>query len=809
MTDPAEQAFDATTEAASYDAGAITVLEGLEAVRKRPGMYIGSTGPRGLHHLVYEIVDNSVDEAMAGHCSRVDVVLHPDGSCSVADDGRGIPVEAMADQDGKSALEVVLTVLHAGGKFGGEGYKVSGGLHGVGVSVVNALSSQLNAEVRRDGVLWVQGYHRGAPEAPIANAGPAEGTGTTIRFWPDPDIFETTEFDYETLLTRFRETAFLTKGLEITLTDQRGEPREDRFLYEGGLVDFVKHLNASREPLHGDVIAISAEGEEGQVEIAMQWTTGFTESVHTFANNINTHEGGTHLTGFRTALTRCINDYARAKGILKEKDDNLEGNDTREGLTAILSVKLREPQFEGQTKTKLGNSEFAGFVATVVNQRLAEFLEENPQVAKAICTKATNAAQARMAARKARDMARRKGVMDSTSLPGKLADCSDRDPENTEIFLVEGDSAGGSAVRARQSSFQAILPLRGKIINVEKARIDKVLSNTEIQAIITAMGTGIGADFDLTKARYHKLIIMTDADVDGAHIRTLILTFLFRQMPEVVDAGYVYIAQPPLYKVKQGSTEQYIEKEPDLEEWLLDRNIGDMRLVDGTGAESDLTKARFQRYGRALREHDGWSAALRAVHGNELIDFVQAYGLVEAEPNDVKALAKAVEAASDDVATLSVIDVDNAARTVRARSVLAKTGEARTVSIPMALFEARELASFRGARAKLREVVGEAPFTVLRGARRREAATYDALRGSVMELAREGISLSRFKGLGEMNAEQLWETTMDPERRVLLQVTMEDAAAAEELFSMLMGDRVEPRREFIERNARSVANLDI
>ena len=806
MTEPG---FDATTDAATYDAGAITVLEGLEAVRKRPGMYIGSTGPRGLHHLVYEVVDNSVDEAMAGHCTRVDVVLRPDGSCSVTDDGRGIPVAAMADQDGKSALEVVLTVLHAGGKFGGEGYKVSGGLHGVGVSVVNALSEVLTAEVRRDGHLWVQGYQRGAPDGPITDAGAAEGTGTCIRFTPDPEIFEETDFDYDTLATRFRETAFLTPGLRITITDERRERREDSFHFEGGLVDFVKHLNATKDPLHGDVIAISAEGQEGQVDIAMQWTNGFTESVFTFANNINTHEGGTHLTGFRTALTRCINDYARAKGLLKEKDDNLEGNDTREGLTAIVSVKLREPQFEGQTKTKLGNSEFAGFVATVVNQKLAEFLEENPQTAKAICTKASHAAQARLAARKARDLARRKGVMDSTSLPGKLADCSDRDPENTEIFLVEGDSAGGSAVRARQSSFQAILPLRGKIINVEKARIDKVLSNTEIQAMITAMGTGIGVDFDLTKARYHKLIIMTDADVDGAHIRTLILTFLFRHMPEVVDAGYVYIAQPPLYKVKQGSTEQYIEKESDLEDWLLERNIGDMTLFTGAGDESALTKARFQRYARVLREHDGWSAALRATYGNELLEFIQVHGLVEVEPADLKALEAAVLAAPGEMAELSVLDTDAAARSLRARSVDARTGEARTVAIPMALFEAPELASFRNARGKLRELVGDAPFVVTRGSRRREAATYDALRVAIMDLAREGISLSRFKGLGEMNAEQLWETTMDPERRVLQRVTMDDAAAADLLFSMLMGDKVEPRRDFIERNARSVEFLDV
>ena len=804
-----EPGFDATTAAAAYDAAAITVLEGLEAVRKRPGMYIGSTALRGLHHLVHEVVDNSVDEAMAGHCTLVDVVLRPDGSCTVTDDGRGIPVSAMEDQEGRSALEVVLTVLHAGGKFGGDGYKVSGGLHGVGISVVNALSERLTAEVRRDGRLWAQHYARGVPDGPIEDVGSADDTGTCIRFKPDPEIFEETDFDYDTLATRFRETAFLTPGLRITLTDERGERREDSFHFEGGLTDFVRHLNSTKDPLHGDIIAIASEGAEGQVDIAMQWTSGFTEAVFTFANNINTHEGGTHLTGFRTALTRCINDYARAKGLLKEKDDNLEGNDAREGLTAIVSVKLRDPQFEGQTKTKLGNSEFAGFVATAVHQRLAEFLEENPQTAKAICGKAANAAQARLAARKARDLARRKGVMGSTSLPGKLADCSDRDPGNTEIFLVEGDSAGGSAVRARQSSFQAILPLRGKIINVETARIDKVLSNTEIQAMITAMGTGIGAEFDLEKARYHKLIIMTDADVDGAHIRTLILTFLFRHMPEIVDAGFVYIAQPPLYKVKQGSTEQYIEKESDLEEWLLERNIGDMTLHTATGDESPLTKTRFQRYARALREHDGWSAALRATYGNELVEFIQAHGLVEADPTDPAGLEQAVTRASGEAAGLSVLESDAGARTVRARAIATRTGEARTVTIPMSLYESPELVSFRSARTRLREIMGEPPFTVTRGARRREAATYDALRVAIMDLAREGIALSRFKGLGEMNAEQLWETTMDPERRILQRVTMDDAAAADELFSMLMGDKVEPRRDFIERNARSVHFLDV
>jgi len=555
----------------TYDSGDITVLEGLEAVRRRPGMYIGSTGPRGLHHLVYELVDNSVDEALAGYCDRVEITLHPDGSCTVSDNGRGIPVSAMADQGGKSALEVVLTVLHAGGKFGGEGYKVSGGLHGVGSSVVNALSESLHAQVRRDGGAFEQRYEIGVPLGPIERVGDASDTGTTISFLPDPSIFEEPDFDFDTLAQRLRETAFLTKGLLVRLVDRRGEGREVEFHYEGGIQDFVRHLNESRDPVHRDVVYLEQESE-ASLEVALQWTAAYSESVYTFANNINTHEGGSHLTGFRTALTRTLNDYARAKGLLKEKDENLEGPDTREGLTAIISVKLREPQFEGQTKTKLGNSEITGFVNAAVTQRLAEYLEEHPAEARAICGKAINASQARMAARKARDLARRKGAMDSTSLPGKLHDCSDRDPANTEIFVVEGDSAGGSAVMARQSSFQAILPLRGKIINVEKARIDKVLSNTEIQAMITAMGTGIDEDFDIAKARYHKLIIMTDADVDGAHIRTLILTFLFRHMRPLIEEGFVYIACPPLYKVKQGNQEQYIEKESELEDWLLERS---------------------------------------------------------------------------------------------------------------------------------------------------------------------------------------------------------------------------------------------
>ncbi len=805
-----EPTADSTTTAPHYDAQDITVLEGLEAVRKRPGMYIGDTTQRGLHHLVYEVVDNSVDEALAGYCDRIEVTLHPDGSCTVRDNGRGIPVGTMEGQGGKSALEVVLTVLHAGGKFGGEGYKVSGGLHGVGVSVVNALSSELTAEIGRDGHIWRQRYADGGrAQGPIEKGEPSDTTGTTISFTPDDTIFPEPEFDYDTLAKRFRDTAFLTRGLTIVLTDERGEGQTDTFLAEGGIVDFVRFLNLrGREPLQKDVVYFEAEGPEGEIEVAMQWTSGYNESVHSYANNINTHEGGTHLSGFRTALTGTVNAYAREKGLLKDKEDNLEGPDTREGLTAIIALKLREPQFEGQTKTKLGNSEIQGFAARVVNERFKEYLEEHPSEAKLICGKAISAAQARLAARKARDLARRKGALD-TALPGKLHDCSDRDPSNTELFLVEGDSAGGSAVQARQASFQAILPLRGKIINVEKARFDKVLSNTEIQAIIGAMGTGIGEDFNLDKARYHKLILMTDADVDGAHIRTLILTFLFRHMPALIEAGYVYIACPPLYKVKQGNQEQYIEKENDLEEWLLDRNAADVQIHPHDGRQTNMSKSKFQRLQRLLREHDGWASALRGNYAQSVIDFLQVTGLVDLEPADADALAEAVDRATTHSSTLSVVSRDDEHGIVNARSVHSRTGEARTAAIPFSIFESRELNRLRQARAQLREQVGSGPFVIRRGARSREAETFDGLRTAILELTREGIQLSRFKGLGEMNFEQLWETTMDPERRILQKVDLDDAAAADELFAVLMGDQVEPRRNFIETNAQKVRNLDV
>ncbi len=594
-----------------YTSGEITVLRGLDPVRKRPGMYIGSTGPRGLHHLVYEVVDNSVDEALAGHCDHIQVTIHPDESITVVDNGRGIPVDEHPEEK-RPAAEVVLTVLHAGGKFGeGGGYKVSGGLHGVGVSVVNALSASLHLEVRRDGSTWTQDYQRGEPQGDLAKGTATKETGTTISFAPDPEVFEEISYDYPTLSERMRETAFLTRGLRIDLEDERAGGQKDSFHYEGGIVDFVHHLNENKDALHKKTVFFEHESNDGAVEVAMQWNSSYQESVFTFANNINTHEGGSHLSGFRSALTRTINAYGRDKGLLKEKDPNLSGEDVREGLTAVISVKLAEPQFEGQTKTKLGNPHVEGLVKETVNRKLGEFLEENPTDARRIVSKSVDAARARDAARKARDLTRRKSALENSTLPGKLADCSVKDPRDAEIFIVEGDSAGGSAKQARDRSTQAVLPLRGKILNVEKSRIDKVLSNIEIQAMITAIGTGVHEEFNLEDARYHKIILASDADVDGAHIRTLALTFLYRQMPELIDAGYVYIAKPPLYRVKQGNRSRYVEKESELEEYLLADRLDGYVVADSEGKKTKLTAARWQRFNRKLKEYEGWYDALR------------------------------------------------------------------------------------------------------------------------------------------------------------------------------------------------------
>jgi len=793
----------------SYGAADITVLEGLEAVRKRPGMYIGSTGPRGLHHLVYEVVDNSVDEALAGHCDTVRVVLHPDNSCTVIDNGRGIPVETMAKEK-RPAAEVVLTVLHAGGKFGdGGGYKVSGGLHGVGVSVVNALSERLHLEIERDGHVWTQDYERGKPSADLKKGAKSKEHGTSITFLPDLEIFEEIEFDFQTLSERLRETAFLTRGLKIELVDERGETNSVSFQYDGGIEDFVRHLNENKDELHRKVIYFEGTEEEGEVEVAMQWNSSYQESIFSFANNINTHEGGTHLSGFRAALTRTLNAYARNKGLLKEKDDNLAGEDVREGLTAVISVKLHDPQFEGQTKTKLGNPPIRGLVEETVNRKLGEYLEESPSDARRIISKAIDASRARDAARKARDLTRRKSALENSTLPGKLADCTVKDPSLAEIFVVEGDSAGGSAKQARDRNTQAVLPLRGKIINVEKSRIDKVLANNEIQALITAIGTGVHDEFKLEDARYHKIVMATDADVDGAHIRTLVLTFLYRQMPELIDAGYVYIAKPPLYRVKQGNQVAYLERDSELEEVLLRDKLEDFQLVDVSGKKTKLTATRWQGYIRRSKEYEGWGSSLQAEFGHEVVRFLEESSLLDEGVATLKAAGALLEkqAPEGEPFDTEVLAQDDELLVVKATE--RKTGLARTHRLPSTLFAHHDYRKFAEVHEALVKQVGRPPFEIELGDRRNAALSFQALRGAVLELARKGVDVQRFKGLGEMNPDQLRETTMDPASRTLARVTLEDATAADTIFSMLMGDQVAPRRDFIEAHAKEVRFLDV
>jgi DNA gyrase subunit B len=741
-----------------YDAKDITVLEGLEAVRRRPGMYIGSTGPQGV----------------------------------------GLP-----------AVEVVLTKLHAGGKFGGDGYKVSGGLHGVGLSVVNALSEHLHVEVRRDGYVWTQEFERGAPLGPLERGEKTGETGTLVTFLPDGEIFEETDLSFDTLSTRIREMAFLTKGLRLELVDERAGGQRADFHFEGGIRDFIAHVNDGKDTVHNEIIYFENEGQEGQVEVAMQWNASFVESTFSFANNINTHEGGTHLSGFKAALTRTLNDYARSKGLVKEKEEPLTGDDCREGLAAIVSVKLREPQFEGQTKTKLGNPSIRGFVETTCNARLAEFLEEHPNEAKAIVNKLIQASRARQAARKARDLIRRKSALGGGGLPGKLADCSISNPEAAELFLVEGDSAGGSAVDARDRSFQAILPLRGKIINVEKARINKVLSNNEIQAMITAIGTGIGEEFDVDKARYHKVVLTCDADVDGAHIRTLILTFLFRHMKELIEAGYVYIAQPPLYRLKQGNDIRYFEKDHQLEEWLIRERLGKVQVLDRDGNAVSLTDARLQRFQRALKEYEGWSSKLKELFGAPAVTYVKDHKLVERDIESLDDLEAFFAGEATDSESDRVEVLDRGEDFLRVKVSDRSTGSSSTLTLPLAMFTGSAYRSLRGTQQRLSEAAGPPPFVVSMGKRTEQVPTFEGLRPAILDLAKEGLNLQRFKGLGEMNPDQLWETTMNPENRILQRVSVEDAAAADEVFSMLMGDRVEPRRDFIERNAQDVKFLDI
>jgi DNA gyrase subunit B len=790
----------------SYTAKDITVLEGLEPVRLRPGMYIGSTGPRGLHHLVYEVVDNAVDEALAGRNDRAEVTLHPDNSVTVRDWGSGIPVDIMEEQ-GLPALTVVLTKLHAGGKFGGDGYKVSGGLHGVGVSVVNALSEYLIAEVHRGGKIYRQEFARGAPQGDMQVVGEATETGTTITFMPDAEIFEEIDWSTETLMQRLRETAFLTRGLRITLTDERAGGEQVTFHYEGGIRDFVAHVNETKDPIHKHIVYFEGANDEGQVEVAMQWNTKYVESVFSFANNINTTEGGSHLSGFNAALTRTLNKYARDKSLLKEKEDNLEGDDVREGLAAVISVKLQEPQFEGQTKTKLGNPWVRGFVEQTVNARLAEFLEENPTDAKQIIMKAISAARARQAARKARDLTRRKGAFGG-GMAKKFADCQIKDPALSEVFIVEGESAGGSAKQARDKSNQAILPLRGKIINSEKNRINKVLSNAEIQSLVQVIGTGIGDEFDIAKLRYNRVIVMTDADVDGAHIRTLILTFLYRHMPELFDRGHIYIAVPPLYLVKLGSQETYVVKDAQLEELLVRERFPELEVASRDGGAVKLTEARFGRFQRTLAEFEGWSARLRSDFGPGAANFVVTHRLVESEADSTGAVATLLQNVEPNGYSFEVLASDDDA--VRVKVIEIETSAAQEAVVPRELLESPIYAHVRRTYERLREIAGGVPpFSLRLGKHSAEAPTFEGLLDCAFGLAKEGLHISRFKGLGEMNHEQLWDTTMDPARRMLIRVDVEDASAADLWFSRLMGDQVEPRRDFIEQNARDVRFLDV
>jgi DNA gyrase subunit B len=813
---------DAVQPVASTDYGAdtITVLAGLEAVRKRPAMYIGDTGVRGLHHCVYEVVDNSIDEALAGYCTQVQVIMNADGSISVIDNGRGIPVD-MHKTEKRSALEVVMTVLHAGGKFDHNAYKVSGGLHGVGVSCVNALSEWLEVEVRRDGKVYHQRYERGKPVTPVEPIGKSRGTGTKVSFFPDKEIFSTIQFNWDTLANRLRELAFLNRGIEIILK-QEEPPREEVFKYKGGLVEFVEHLNRAKNALHPKVIYIEKERDRVMVEIALQYTDSFNESVFSYTNNIHTVEGGTHLSGFRSALTRCINSYAKANKLIKDDGDTMSGEDVREGLTAVISVKVPDPQFEGQTKTKLGNSEVEGIVASIVNEELGTYFEEHPSVARRIVEKAQLAARAREAARKARDLTRRKGALDSGGLPGKLADCSEKDPNLCELFIVEGDSAGGSAKQGRDRRFQAVLPLRGKVLNVEKARDDKMLSNNEIRTMITAIGAGFGREeFNLEKLRYKKIIIMTDADVDGSHIRTLLLTFFFRKMPQLIEGGNIYIAQPPLYKVSRKKREEYVESDHQLTSILLDLGCEDVKLVDLNGRELLADKAlremldlladieanldRVRRRGvdiaefLAQRKPDGSLPHYR-VTVNTGGDVEQHWLFTDAE---LRKLNEEAEKRSGE--QLELFPEDKADPQARQKGLhVADLFAAPTLSKLLAALERRKFAV-----AHL--LPQEQPILHIRNNEDVGIPVRSLLEllDKVRAHGQRGITIQRFKGLGEMNPEQLWETTMNPEKRKLLQVRVEDAYKAEEIFTTLMGDEVDPRRRFIEENALNVRNLDI
>jgi DNA gyrase subunit B len=807
MSDETSTPQSVTASDADYGAGAIRILEGLEAVRVRPAMYIGSTGEAGLHHLVYEVVDNSVDEALAGHCSAIDVTIHIDNSVTVIDDGRGIPVGAHPDAPGMDASEVVLTKLHAGGKFDKGAYKVSGGLHGVGISVVNALSESLRVEIWREHKIYRLAYQRGEAVQALEQVGQTERRGTKVTFKPDGTIFEVTTFSFDTLSQRLRELSFLNRGIVITLADER-DGRRHRFQYEGGIASFVEHLNRNKETLPPQPLFIEGTRDGVAVEVAMQWNDGYAENVYSYANNINTHDGGTHMAGFKAALTRTLNNYAQSVGLNKDLPEAMQGEDTREGLCAVVSAKVPNPQFEGQTKGKLGNSEVKGIVESLVNERMGAWLEQNPTYAKRIVQKIIDAARAREAARKARELTRRKGALDGAGLPGKLAECQERNPALCELYLVEGDSAGGSAKQGRDRRFQAILPLRGKILNVEKARLDKTLASEEIRNIITALGTGVGNDdFDIAKLRYHRIIIMCDADVDGSHIRTLLLTFFYRQMKELIERGHLYIAQPPLYKAKWGKAQRYLKDDHELNAFLMERAVDERRVRQANGQEVD-----GPRLVRMLDKVAGFARLADMVERRgtprRLVEQLLRHGVRDTQSFQDKELLRAVvrplREAGEDV-LLEHDEERDVFEIVWQRS--AGNGLRRSLRLGEAFVAAPEYKALYAAYDDFKELA--AGELVLLGTDEVRLPSPQALHEHLMADGRRGLAITRYKGLGEMTAEQLWESTMNPEVRTLLQVRLEDDEVAENIFTTLMGDAVEPRRQFIEENALNVRNLDI
>ena len=791
----------------TYDAKEIKLLEGLEAVRKRPAMYIGSTDIAGLHHLIYELVDNSIDEALAGYCKNISVTVHVDNSVTIEDDGRGIPVDIHA-QTGLTAVELVLTKLHAGGKFDNSAYKVSGGLHGVGVSVVNALTEFMEIEIRRDGKVYSQRYERGHKVTELTIIGKTKRTGTLIRCKPDPEIFENTIFNFDIITRRLRELAFLNSGIKIMVEDERNGGKKREFLYEGGIISFVEYLGKNKSPLHKQPIYISGKREDVEIEVAMQYNNSYKEQIYTFANNINTHEGGSHLVGFKAAVTRTINSYINAKNVLKGKKVNISGDDIREGMIAVISVKIPDPQFEGQTKTKLGNSEVKGLVESLINERLGNFLEENPTIANTIINKIVDAAKAREAARKARELTRRKGLLESSMLPGKLADCQEKDAQFCEIFIVEGDSAGGSAKQGRDRKNQAILPLKGKILNIEKARFDKMLASEEIKTLIAALGTGIGPDeFSLEKLRYNRIIIMTDADVDGSHIRTLLLTFFFRQMTSLVEEGHLFIAQPPLYRVSRGKSSEYLSTDKELNEFIIKNNTKDMVVTIKNSGREIRGQVLVQMLLKLVSYKYFMDRLIKKGYTSQFIKLLMKQGIKSREDlQDETKIKQCIAGLIDEKMQVKEFSFDEESNVNKL--IIADEQGKRVFPLDLRLIKSIEYKTLLQLNEALKQLENP-PFMLLHKNDLQEVETKEDLLLKILEIGKSGIYIQRYKGLGEMNPEQLWETTMNPESRKLLQVKVEDDVAADEIFTVLMGDQIPPRRNFIEENALLVSNLDI